>query len=200
MQLSPDLVLLQYCLNDNYKFLHRVTSKGRWLLTLEAKASLLPEGDGIGATLARCSYLVYAVRRALYSASLQESTLPWKTPLIDGAWDEASWATQEAHIRAIADTLASAKVRFAVFAVPHENQLAKDVMRNQPAKNVYPQTRLAVICQGAAVPYLDLHAKFAEASDGDLYTDRLHLSAKGHALTAEELDAFLTEHGLVPGN
>jgi len=198
MQLDPDLVLLQYCLNDNYRFLHRVTSKGRWLMTFEARAKLLPEGGGFLARLSRSSYLVYAVRRALYTASLNQSGVPWKTPIIDRAWNEACWPEEEQQIRAIADSLARAGIRFAVIAVPHENQLSADVLKRHPAKCVYPQTKLAAICRREHIPILDLHPAFVAAGETGLFKDRLHLSAKGHALALAQLTAFLSEHALVP--
>ena len=43
LQLKPDLVLLQYCVNDNHKFLHMFNTSQRWLVTPKAAKALLPE-------------------------------------------------------------------------------------------------------------------------------------------------------------
>lgn len=196
LDLAPDLVILQYCVNDNYRFLHRITSKGRRLLTLEAKNYLFPEGDGAWPSLTRSSYLVYACRKAL---------LRWRTAdervwqgVGRAAWDDATWPSEGTHLRAMADGVRAMGGRFVVVAVPHEDQLDPLVLAERPDFVRKPQRALAEICAAAGIPFLDLHDAFASHRSEALFLDRLHLTARGHELAGERLIAFLSEHHLVP--
>jgi lysophospholipase L1-like esterase len=198
LDLAPDVVILQYCVNDNHRFLHRLTSKGRRLVTLEAKNYLLPEGDGLWPRLSRASYLAYAVRRSLLSWRAA-SELPWEGTS-RAAWSEETWPEQEEHLRSMAASVRAAGGRLMVMAVPHEHQLAPEHLARDRDFVLMPQRRLGDICAKIGVPFLDLHPALAAQRGDGLFTDTVHLSPKGHELVGTILSAFLVEHGLVPAD
>ncbi|MGB3965486.1 MAG: SGNH/GDSL hydrolase family protein [Planctomycetota bacterium] len=194
--LQSDLVVLQYCVNDNWRFLHRLTSSGRRLLTAEARNHLFPDGDGAWPWLTRSSYLVYLVRRALLgrAAATQRA---WQGTSRT-AWDDASWPEQEANVRAMADCVRAGGGAFVVVAVPHEDQLDAAALAKDAAFVIKPQRALAAICTRCDVPFLDLHGPLLAQREAGLFTDGTHLSPAGHRLAGRELARFLIERGFAP--
>ena len=196
LDLAPDLVILQYCVNDNHRFLHRLTSKGRRLLTLEAKNHLFPSGDGFWPRLTRASYLVYALRKGLLSHQAA-GELAWEG-IERAAWTDATWPAQEEHVRSMAASVRAAGGRFVVLAVPHEDQLDPLHLARDREFVLKPQRQLAAICARLGVPFLDVHGALAAHRDEALFTDRLHLAPRGHELVGALVSTFLAEQALVP--
>ncbi len=195
---APDLVILQYCVNDNYRFLHRLTSKGRRLVTNEAKNYLFPAGDGWWPWLARSSYLVYSVRKLMLSSTATSERV-W-AGIGRAAWTDATWPDQEEHLRAIADRLGAIGARLIVLAVPHEDQLDTASLAEDGQFVMKPQRQLAAICERLDVPMLDVHPELLADRQAGLYTDRLHLAPRGHRLVGKRLVEFLEARQLVPRN
>lgn len=200
LPVQPDLVLLQYCLNDNHRFLHRLDPTGRWLMTQEARAARLSDGDGILASLTRSSYLVFGVRLSLRALTTPPSRFPWeRRPDFCVAWQDATWPTFEEHLLAMRGALARAHARLAVVMVPYEPQLDRELLQSDRAYTLRPQSRMAEICNRVRVPLLDLHPAFL-AGPGGLYKDGIHLTPAGHGVAARELVEFLVKEGLVAGS
>ncbi len=197
--LDVDLVLLQYCLNDNYDFLHQITESGNMLLTLEAKSHLFPQDGGWLATLTRSSYFVYGLRKTLYQRSQEAAVHPWEDRVFGSAWRPETWEKQRAHLQDMALRLAQKHVPFALLAVPHEGQLDKQRQAAYPGQVRYPQAQLGTLCAELKIPYLDLFGAFTQAQDAALFTDGIHLSEAGHRLAGTALLSFLDERGLLPG-
>lgn len=187
--LGSDVVVLQYCVNDNYRFLHRVTSKGRRLMTLEAKNYLFPTGDGIWPWVAQRSYLVYSVRKLLFDRAAAEQRA-WNG-MGRAAWDDASWPAEEAELRAIAALVRGAGGELVVLAVPHADQLDAAELAADEELVLRPQRHLARICADLDVHYLDLQPVLRPHVGEGLYVDRLHLSERGHRLAGAALVAEL---------
>lgn len=196
LDLAPDLVILQYCVNDNHRFLHRLTSKGRRLLTLEASNYLFPAGDGFWPNLTRASYLVYALRKGLLSRQTA-GELAWEG-IERSAWVDATWPAQEEHVRSMAASVRAAGGRFMVLAVPHEDQLDPLHLARDREFVLKPQRQLAAICTRLGVPFLDVHDGLAAHRSEALFTDRLHLAPRGHELVGTLVSTFLAEQALVP--
>lgn len=195
---QPDAVLLQYCCNDNHRFLHQLTEEGAWLVTEEARRALLPEGGGALDRIARWSYLALEARRLLLANRPKDRLFPWRDdPAFAAAWREDSWPLVEEEIVRMRDTAASVGARFAVVAVPYEPQLVDETLAADRAYSLQPQQRLGSVCARAGVAFHDLHADFAAASRRGLYTDGIHLSDAGHELAARSLVPFLRANGLL---
>jgi hypothetical protein len=187
--LQWDVVVLQYCINDNHRFLHRLTTGGRRLLTPEARNLLFPEGDGAWPWLARSSYLLYLVRRAwLGSATAGERV--WEGTGRT-AWQDESWAELAGHVAAIAAQVRERGGELVVVAVPHEDQLRPEELGVTPEFAGVPQRQLAAVCEREQVPCLDLHPVLLAHRDEGMFTDQLHLSPVGHRLAGRALADFL---------
>lgn len=197
IDLESDLVLLQYCVNDNYRMLHRLTSGGRRLLTPEAKEHLFPVGATIGAWLSRHSYLVYCVRKLVYGMATESQRI-WDH-VGRSAWDPASWSDAEENLRAVRDAVVARGGRFAVVAVPHEDQLDPEGDPRGLAFLETPQRELRTRCAKLSIPMFDLLPMLRSRAGEGLYVDRLHLSDLGHRIVGEAVGEWLLVQGLLPG-
>jgi lysophospholipase L1-like esterase len=201
---QPDVVVLEYCLNDNHRFLHRLTEDGGWLLTSEARAELLPAGDGIPARVARWSYLAFEVRKRLLSLRRRRGAIhPWEgDPEFGPAWRPETWPAEREQILAIQAAVRSAGARLLVLAVPYEPQLEPGLLARDRDLALFPQARLASICAEAGIPFLDLAPAFeshAEANPREaLFRDRIHLTPAGHAIAGATLFERLCTERLLP--
>jgi lysophospholipase L1-like esterase len=190
---APDLVILQYCLNDNHRFLHMLNLTGRWLVTPEAERAMLPEGQGWLTSFVRSSYLLMELRVRL--SGLQKRAagrFPWDSNMdMAPAWQDQTWSDFAGHLQAIRDHLIRSGGRLAVVAVPLEAQLDQALLDRDTAYTVKPQRRLAEVCERLGVPLLDLHPAFLANRDRRLYDDGIHLTASGHAVAADQILEFL---------
>lgn len=197
-EVAPDAVLLQYCCNDNHRFLHQLTDTGGWLITEEARRALLPEDGGVIARIGRWSYLVLEARRLMLAHRPRDRVFPWRDdPAFAAAWRADTWPLVDGEILRMRDVAAAHGARFAVVAVPYEPQLSDVALAADRAHALVPQARLAALCDRAGIAFLDLHAAFASASSQGLYTDGIHLTARGHEVAATSIVPFLRAHGLL---
>jgi lysophospholipase L1-like esterase len=202
MRFSPDLVILQYCLNDNHRFLHRLNDKRHWLITMEARWALLPKKDSWFSRLIETSYLITEIRMRLYRArnALAKGTdFPWeRSPSFASAWQAQTWGEFKQHLVTMRDLLWSSMARLAVVAVPYGPQLEKEHLKWDRRYVLFPQAKISEICSESGIPLLDLHPVFLASSGTKLFSDGIHLTDEGHKLTANSIFDFLLREGLLP--
>jgi len=202
LPLTPDLVVLQYCVNDNHHFLHELTESGNWVITQEARQKFM--GAGVLGWLGRHSHLFFRFRLRFESmgwamagsAPKPDQEFPWNA--LHGtasAWMDHTWREYETHLRSMQETLAGIGARFAVVAVPMKAQLAKHLLRDHGDYTLKPQRNVREICERLGVPFLDLHPAFLK-QDVNLFRDALHLSKEGHKVAARQILAFIQEQHL----
>ena len=197
MRLNPDLVILQYCLNDNHQFLHRLNETGRWLIAPAAQRALLAEDGGLFSRLVRSSYLLLELHPRLAALGGNAGEAPWdRDAAFAPAWRRDTWVQIDEHLRAIHERLTSIDARFAVVAVPIEAQLDPRLAARFGDRMLQPQRALTGICRRLNIPILDLYPAFLEAPEDRLFTDGLHLSRAGHDLAAREIERFLAREHL----
>jgi lysophospholipase L1-like esterase len=194
----PDVVVLQYCCNDNHRFLHHLTPD-HWLITTEARRALLPEGDDLWTRFCRWSYVALEVRQHVLAVEQgPRGAFPWTNDAgFAPAWRDDGWTLVEAEVAAMHALLQSRGVPWLVMAVPYEPQLRDESLLRDRAFTCRPQARLAAICSSRSIPFLDLHPLFLAHRDELLFTDGIHLSPLGHRLVADELLAKLRAERLL---
>ena len=198
LALQPDLVALQYCLNDNHQFLHRFDSGNRMLFTEEARRALIGSG-GPGGWLAQHSYLAFRMRLAWLQATRRSSgQFPWEDqPDVAVAWQDSSWPQFEEHLRAMRDEIRAGKGHLVVVMAPYRPQFDPKVLAKGPSYTLKPQAKMAQICDAAGVPLLDLYPVLARRGGADLFTDHYHFNPSGHEVVAAALAEFLARRGLL---
>jgi lysophospholipase L1-like esterase len=198
----PDLVLLQYCLNDNHRFLHELTDDGRWLVRQDARQVLVPTGGGFVDALSRSSYLVYELRKQVYLSRERDSGFfPWDAnPDFAPAWQDAGWADQSDELERVRDVASDIGARFALVIVPYGSQLGAKYLERDREYTLTPQRRLESICTRLHVPCLDAYDAFFAQREQKIFKDGdpVHLTPLGHRLLARTVAAFLEKTHLVP--
>ncbi len=196
---SPDLVLLQYSLNDHHRFLHRFDAAQRLLITEDARHALLPPGDGPLWRLARHSYLVFRLRMAALQFRHRPGELPWENqPDVAPAWQDDSWGVFEQHLAAMNNRLRDGNARLAVIMSPYRPQLEDNVRARGLHVVLKPQRRMAEVCSRLGIPLLDLYPVLQQSDWRPLFSDDYHFTAAGHRLVAEAVDRFGREGQIWP--
>jgi lysophospholipase L1-like esterase len=192
MVAAPDLVILTYCLNDNYKFLHRFDSRGQMLFTQEASEALKIHSS-LDVLLSH-SYVLTRLKLGLALAIRPESKFPWDSREgFSAAWQDESWKANEQYLAEMSRTLAEHKIRFAIVIFPFEPQLREDLLRADFNYVVKPQQKLIAICDRYHVPCLDLLPVFRKqyATGAKFFLDGIHLNEQGHRTVTVEILQFL---------
>ncbi len=196
--LRPARVILQYCMNDNHEFLHRITSDGTKLLTPEAKRALLPTDGGWWSRFTRWSYVGVEIQRARLrrAASRKADTFPWDDREdFCTAWRPSSWPRQELELERMQSIVSAWGGELLVVVIPIEDQLDAKLLALDRNYVLFPQQQVERICTERGIERLDLHAAFLERSEAGepLFRDGLHLTPMGHSLVAERLTRFLRD-------
>lgn len=196
---KPDLVIQQYCLNDNLRFLHRFSSKGGMIWTQEAQRALLPEEGDALSWLPNGSYLAVRLRLAYTRWSRPRHDFPW-----DGAfdfvrgWQDDAWSFFREQFDIIGQATDSVDARLTVVMFPYAPQFRPDLLAKDKDYVLKPQRLMKQICGEADVPLLDMYPILARAGGRELLPDRIHLSDEGHRITADALYEHLLSTGLIP--
>ncbi|MBI3694464.1 MAG: SGNH/GDSL hydrolase family protein [Acidobacteria bacterium] len=198
LRTKPDLVLLQYSLNDNHKFLHRFETGDRMLITEQARRALLPTEGGLRAFLTRHSYLAFRVRLALLELRAAGGSYPWQNePDVAVAWQDDPWKQFAEHLAAMHAELRPLGARLVVVMVPYRPQFDARLLARDRSYVLKPQRMMAQICAAQGVPLLDLYPVMAQHGGPTLFVDNYHFSRAGHHVVAEALLHFLHAQGLL---
>ena len=194
LRLEPDFVLLQYCLNDNHRFLHKVDPTGRFLFTEEAERIVQPDSGWL-ALLPRNSYLAHRIRLALLARPAVESNFDWRTAAdVAPAWQQSSWIDFRHELGRIQALASAADAKLAVIAPPYIPQLDPRVEGEQMlAECWFPQAQLRAICDVLRIPLSDLAEPIATNGSWALYRDRIHFNDAGNQVVAEATLTFLRD-------
>jgi lysophospholipase L1-like esterase len=199
LALEPDFVVLQYCLNDNHRFLHRIDPEGGVLHTPQADRALRPkEGDPLS-WLPSGSFLAHRVRAALAHPRDEASAFHWELfPDFYPAWQEESWEDWKAQLQGIEDLLRPCGAKLTVVAAPYVPQI--DPRLPSQARNIafLPQRYLATACRQLDAPLLDLTPAIESQGSWKLFRDILHFNPEGHQVVAKAVYEHLQALGWIP--
>ena len=196
LDLKPDVVLLQYTLNDNSKFLHQFDPEQNILLTEEARRIYVEDTTGPLGWLAQHSSLALRVRFALNQWEKGGVEYPWERyPGFPRAWRDDSWELADEELGKIVELSEGVGARVVVLAVPFGPQFTPELLENERDYTTLPQRRLREICERHGAELVDLFPAFEKNGGGELFYDLVHLTAEGHRLAAEALAPRLGSSG-----
>ena len=195
-QTEPDLVIWTYCLNDNYKFLHRFDERAKMLWTDEALESL--KTSSLLDKLVSRSYILSELKLRILGAQKQQQVCRFRwecVPDFNIAWKDEPWAQYEAYLDEMKRLTQQMHSELAIVVFPYEPQLEELDGMQDTEYVVKPQRKINSLCQKYDVPCLDLIPDFMKKK-GDLiklFRDGIHLTKEGHQLTAALIFTFLHE-------
>ncbi len=207
LKFEPDLVGVQFCLNDLHKFLHtfrvedgRIVS-GTYQFSEEVVNNTPQRPRPLGQRIVEASAVLQFVRDRVPIAA---RTLAWRTTDgfsfdyridIHSAWQDAPWEDIERQFGEMVEI--GRRHRFSVFvvAVPQAAQYNAKYLARDRAYVLKPQRKLRDITERLGVPYLDL---YPDLSAGLFVDDGIHLTKEGRRLTGRRIAAFLADARLLP--
>ena len=198
LPLDPDLLIVQYSLNDNHRFLHNLNAKSGMLFTEEARRVLLAEkGDPLG-WLPRWSYLGLRLRIVYMRWRTPVHDFPWENqPDFAVGWQEDRWEPFREHLAAMRDAIRETGGSITLAMIPYGPQFRPDLLERDRDYVLKPQRLMKQICEELEIPCLDLYPVIAEHGGKERLPDNIHLDDEGHEVVAEALHAHLLGHGLV---
>ena len=189
LALEPDLVILQYCPNDNHRFLHQFDAEAQWLGTEEARRYLVPRENDLFPWLPRNSYLAFRLRLAIltWKEEIGTGQYPWDNSYgFVPAWEDTSWADFEENMSAIQHALGTVGAEFMVAVAPIAAQFDPALHRRDSRYVLKPQTAVASVCERLGVPVLDWFRPMAKQGGFLLFEgDGIHLNSEGHRVAAD---------------
>jgi lysophospholipase L1-like esterase len=195
---KPDVIIQQYCLNDNLRFLHRFTEKGGMIWTQEAQRALFPQQGDPLAWLPSSSYLAVRLRLTYTRWTKPSTGYPWEDAFdfVKG-WQDDGWTFFREQFGLIRKAADSVDARLTVIMFPFAPQFRADLLAKDETYVLKPQRVMKEICDEAGVPLLDMYPVLRDAGGAELLPDRIHLSEEGHRITAGALYEHLLVNGLI---
>ena len=186
---EPDLVLVQFCINDlNDPTLH-FDAQTRIALSVIPDAAFPDPSQRRGSTHVPSRGLLWC-RTSKLCAAIQDLWLAMAAPEFDDAarrdavafieaTDGPEWRWLEAQYEEMARVANAGGASFTILAFPYQKQLA------EPSPHL-AQTQLAALGQKHGWPVIDPLAAFQEAHVGrtPLFTDWWHPTPAGHRIAA----------------
>ena len=198
LALDPDLLIVQYCINDNHRFLHNFNAKRGMLFTEEARRVLLPEEGDPLAWLPSWSYLAVRLRILYLRWQTPVHEFPWKgQPDFTVGWLDERWEGFREHLRAMRDAMRERGGYITVVMFPYGPQFRPDLLERDRDYVLKPQRLMQQVCEGMDVPWLDLYPVLAEHGGKQRLPDNIHLDNEGHQVTTDALYRHLVRNGLV---
>jgi len=196
-QIEPDLVLLQFCLNDTYLILSTVDKDGR----LHATPDVWAHFAGVDPAWFRASRVVAFVIKGLTvvkaNVALFFGTRYSFEAKVDfyRAWEDDAWVEIQNLLERLHNRVNHTGGKLAIVVFPYGQQLRPEYLDKDPDRVLMPQRKLREIANRLRIPLLDVFEIFRGRRD--LLPDDIHPTAQGHALVAEEVYRFLQREALI---
>ncbi len=203
LKFQPNLVGVEFCLNDLHKILQSFRVKNGQIVpgTYQFASDSLSEATNILARIARQSYLFVWMRS---KARVAWGVLAWKLGGgysfdykldIHTAWQEEKWPMIESQMKEMVELGKQHHFPVFVAVVPVAVQYDAGYLARDRAHVLMPQRKLNEICSRLRIPFFDLYPDL----DATMFVDDgIHLTKEGRIRTGQRLAAFLEKSGLLP--
>jgi lysophospholipase L1-like esterase len=198
---EPDIVILSYCLNDNYMFLHHFDTGKNMLWTKEAEDSL--EIHNKLDEIISKSYLLTSVKLIISQMHKnQNKSKYWWDSSVDFniAWKDYAWPDFADRLSKINSILEQHHGKLIVVVFPLESQLDKETLSSDYQYVTKPQRQVSFYSNKLGIPNLDMFPVFYDyAQKGKkLFTDGIHLSLDGENIAANSIYNFILNGDYLP--
>jgi len=198
LKFQPDLVGVEFCLNDLFKFLQAFRIENGHLVpgTYEYSKEATQGAPSGFSRLANKSYLVRWLRTNLPVAA---KAAEWHTTNgfsfdykldVRTAWQDKPWEDIERQLGELAGLSRQHHFGTFVAVVPMAVQYRADYLARDRDYVLKPQRKLREICQQLGIPFYDL---YPDMNPGMFVDDGMHLNKAGREAVGQKLAAFLAQ-------
>lgn len=203
MAFEPDVIGVQFCLNDLHQFLHSFDVQDGQIVpgTYQFSTYALGASKNWAARLAGQSYLMLWLNSKLHAAG---NLIRWKwnggfsfeyKVDVGTAWQEAPWQDIERQLLEMKQVAAGRGAPLFIAVFPLGWQYDAKYLQQDRERVLLPQRRLKGICGKLQIPFYDLYPDL----DGSMFVeDSIHLTKPGRERAAKALKAFMMNAGVLP--
>lgn len=199
---GPDLVGVQFCLNDLHKFLHSFRIEDRQIVpdTYQfSSEAMVDRRDWLRRLLDKSRLLVWAENNLRVAAK----ALQWK--IDDGfsfdyavdfsnAWRDEPWKDIESQFGEMVELGRQNNFRVFIVVVPTGEQYNASYLARDRNYVLKPQRKLKEIAERLSIPFYDLYPDLKAG----MFVDGIHLTKEGREVVGQRVAAFLTQSQLLP--
>jgi len=200
---QPDLVAVEFCLNDLHKFLHSFRVENGRILpgSYQFSEEALSNQRSRPSRLADKSYLWVWTKNNVRTAGKVAAWLANDGFSFDyavdigSAWRDQAWKDIEIQLGEMSALGRQHRFRVFVAVVPAAAQYDYDYLKRDRDYVLKPQRKLGEICERLGIDFYDL---YPEMNAGLLKEDGIHLTKEGRQLVGQRLADFLIRSHLIP--
>ena len=207
LKFEPDLVGVQFCLNDLHKYLHsfRVENGqivyGSYQFSAEAEKSAPAAPRTLAQRVVDKSYLLGWLKNNI---GLVRRIVSWRINKgysfdyridISSAWQDSAWSSIEKQFQEALQLGQTNGFKMFVVIVPVASQYEQEYLARDRSYLLKPQTKLKEICDRLNVPYYDL---YPELNSNLFLDDGIHLTKEGRQIVGQRIARFLSGSNLAP--
>ena len=199
----PDLVGVQFCVNDLHKSLADFQVQNGRLVpgTYGRNEQALQEARSWPKRLAHKSYLLlwlgdnFPIARAYFRWQVNHGFAFDYNPRLLLAWQDRPWNDFEGYLRQMAELGKQRGFKVFLAPAPYADQYQPAYLQRDRAYVLKPQQKLREICNRLGIAYYD---PYSDLTFGDMKKDRLHLTQQGRVKMGRAIAHFLLSSGLLP--
>jgi lysophospholipase L1-like esterase len=202
LKFQPDVVGVQFCLNDLFKFLHSFEIENGRLVpgTYHFSSEAVGRTPGLLRRLAMKSYLLVWLRENLPVAT---KVVEWQarggfsfeyTVDFHTAWQDKPWEDINLQLAELVELGRQHQFKPFFVVIPLAVQYRPDYLARNREYVLKPQRKLKEICDRLKIPFYD---PYPDMDAGMFLGDGLHLNAVGRRVVGEQIALFLNQSGLL---
>jgi lysophospholipase L1-like esterase len=205
LNFKPDIVGVEFCLNDLHKFLHSFQVEngqivyGTYNFSSEALGNVQTKPRTLAQRIADKSYLLRWLKSNI---GIVSKIISWKAHNgysfdyrvdISNAWQDGAWKNIEAQLAEAAALGHSRSFKMFVVVVPVAPQYESSYVARDRDYVLKPQRKLKEICERLNIPFYDLYPDL----NAELFEDDgIHLTKEGRQIAGRRLAAFFADSHL----
>jgi lysophospholipase L1-like esterase len=202
LNFQPDVVGIEFCLNDLFKFLHSFEIENGRLIpgTYQFSSEAASQNPSLLRRIAMKSYLLTWMRGNLRIAA---NVAEWEASRgfsfdyrldVRTAWQDKPWEDIDRQLTEFVALGRQYHFKPFLAVVPLAVQYRPDYLARNRDYVLKPQHKLKEICDRLQIPFYDL---YPDLNGGMFIEDGLHLTPEGRRVVGQRLAAFLEQSGVL---
>jgi lysophospholipase L1-like esterase len=203
LHFQPDLVGIEFCLNDLHKFLHSFRVENGQIMpnSYQFSTEAVNKRWGWLSDLVQRSYLLSWIKSRTHIVS---QIIKWKAQNgfefdyavdISTAWRDEAWQDIVKQLQEVVQLGQQHHFKVFLTVVPVASQYNAKYLQRDRSYVLKPQRKLHEICENLGIPFYNL---YPDLQANMFLQDGIHLTQEGRQVVGERLAAFLSQSHILP--